>query len=412
MNKMEKEINLEDINLKIKFYEDQIRSSVEALSLNTIPIEKLIYLAPTMSPGPSSIYKEYIEDPITTSKWMFENVSNDSNVVLNFQEKKMGSRCTWLAQKSKSEKKWNITSWSRNGYNIFKNTEYKNEIYSKLQYFLNKIEYKLGKTNLILLDSEILPWNFLSENFIDKQFMNVFNSGYLSAKNIYNSILKYKKFSEDNKISIDEELLKKEEKYLNVLDNFKECKEIIENYCWKINSSNDIKISFFDILAYGDKIGHEIFNTQEETIRFLNFISSDFDFCDLIKNMIIYNNEKSLQVGFDWWKMLTNNKSEGVVIKYNDKKNESNNKFPQKMLKCRGQKYLKIIYGENYLQENILKRIKSHRNIKYKMEAAWKENLLSKLALKNYLSGKKFYEWHKYIIFSLASEFIEIDSRL
>ena len=74
-------------------------------------------------------------------------------------------------------------------------------------------------------------------------------------------------------------------------------------------------------------------------------------------------------------------------MKYNNVHQYSNTKYPQQQLKVRSSDYLKIIYGANYQEPEILEKLKHNRRLDRKMKIAYYETILSDNALKVYLNN-------------------------
>lgn len=390
----------------------EMERAIYNLTTKTISPDKIVWFAPTMSPGPASNLEGYMEDPITTAKWMFEHSEPGTKLIAEL--KHMGSRGVWSFTKVDNE--WQMECWTKNGFNMF-DGNLKEKVREKMIPFINKIEEKLGPTDFICLDSEVMPWNLKGAGLVEESFFLVASSGHLTksyASEAYSKLIgRMKDCPEIVEQSVGASL-----DFQERAENFLKFNKVVENYCWEFSDANDVSTAFFALLAYGNKTGAEIFKTNEEMVAFLNSIFTTGDslgmdsFTIPTTCFIIENTEESLNTLFDYWIKFCNAGDEGFVLKYNNLDQWSNNDFPQQMLKVRGQEYLRIIYGPQYLREDILHKLKSNRSIKNKMRTAWAETLLANTALKKYLEKKPFEDYHSYIVCAAASEFLKIDPRL
>lgn len=359
------------------------------ITTRTISPDKLVWLAPTMSPGPVSEREDLMEDPVTTAKWMMVN-SPGAEIIA--QTKHMGSRGTWRCEKVGDS--WNIDCWTKNGYEMF-DDPFRYPVYSRMQNALNSIAWRLGNPSLMLLDSEVMPWNQHGDAWLERLFMATGAAG-AATRGATAGALKRAGFEAESK--------RMNERCLNLIEFGK----IADRYCWKVPSSQDIKVAFFDVLL------PKVSLTHEEKIKLFNEVAHEQENSILAPTVYrLIQKDSDLDALFDFWENATVKQGiEGLVLKYNNPETWAKYKYPQKQLKVRGSDYLKIIYGPNYRDSDTLKRLKKDRRIDSKMRMAYQETLLGDEALKRFSEGKPFESWHEMVVGILAADHASVDPRL
>lgn len=380
-----------------------VQDIINKLSTKTISPDKLLWLSPTMCPGPTSTLQQYMEDPITTAEWMFAN-SDDPNTELIAEVKHMGSRCTFAFWRNGES-----VAWSRNGFNFF------DKEYKPLLDQMNKDIFKKIEEDFICIDSEVLPWNFKAAGLVEEDFLLAGYSGLATKQALMEAITK--SYTKDianeppteNQKKLELEYIKLGAEHNNLQDYI----EVVKRYCWDVNIDN-IKVAPFYILAIGNRMGKDIYKTHKEHLLALHNIFDNKNYYQYVFAEII--NKDQLDILSSLWYTVTDKfKYEGLVLKYNNVNQYSNTKYPQQQLKVRSSDYLKIIYGANYQEPEILEKLKHNRKLDKKMRIAYYETILSDNALKVYLSSPNEFEaYHKFIVACMAVDYgaKEIDPRL
>jgi protein phosphatase len=80
-------------------------------------------------------------------------------------------------------------------------------------------------------------------------------------------------------------------------------------------------------------------------------------------------------------------------------------------IKCRGQEYLRIVYGPEYTAERNLSRLRS-RSVGHKRSLALREFALGIEALERFTAGEPLYRVHECVFGVLALESEPVDPRL
>jgi protein phosphatase len=121
--------------------------------------------------------------------------------------------------------------------------------------------------------------------------------------------------------------------------------------------------------------------------------------------------EESVALGVAWWEELTGGGGEGMVVKPLDYVPSGRRDLPQPAIKCRGQEYLRIIYGPTYDAADTIDRLRS-RALAPKRSLAVREFALGIEALERFARGAPLREVHECVFGVLALESEPVDPRL
>ena len=121
-------------------------------------------------------------------------------------------------------------------------------------------------------------------------------------------------------------------------------------------------------------------------------------------------NQEQEQKAINDWLAYTEQWGEGFVFKPLQTITMFEGKVIQPAMKCRGQKYLRIIYGMDYLDH--LDQFKAKRGTGKKRSLAAREFILGYEAIRLFSEGATVPEIHKYILGILALESEDVDVRL
>lgn len=322
----------------------------------------IFYMAPTMAPvNYNPQFPDYLEHPETC----FEYYRQRGITHLIGEEKYMGSRAELLIFKDKE--KANMTGYehpvivnSRSGYEFFDDEETKNKIHDDIK---NKMV-----DDFIILDAEIMPWNYKADKLIMKEFLSPIESTLLSRK------------------YTDKGSLENAQKALLSLGRF--------------SKESPIEIRPFHILAKGnvvEKKGKRMFSNIEvgflknhiQHMTEIEFLTKDgiifkpckwhsFDLNDqYLRNESIKRWEDFCQIG------------EGFVYKPYDFLNYAPNyHLIQPAMKVRGKEYLRIIYGIDYLEPECFQRLTHRHTIRKRILAIQEQELAIKILL-SFLKGNR-----------------------
>ncbi len=115
--------------------------------------------------------------------------------------------------------------------------------------------------------------------------------------------------------------------------------------------------------------------------------------------------------GVAWWRQLTEEGGEGMVVKPLDFVTKGRRGLVQPAVKCRGREYLRIIYGPEYTAPEHLERLRS-RGLAAKRSLALREFALGVEGLERFVRREPLRRVHECAFGVLALESEPIDPRL
>ncbi|WP_019415155.1 polynucleotide kinase-phosphatase [Paenisporosarcina sp. TG20] len=395
-------VNTEELG-EIKIHQDIVKPAIDTVSHFTIPIEQLIYIPPTMSPTPSpSSLDDYLEHP----KEAIDYYRSQGIQTMVAEKKHMGSRgILFLFKDTESAiKHTSIESlgviYSRTGKRFFDNETEKRIVLKINQELHAKGYFEKHNTDYLLLDAEIMPWNLKAKELISSQYAHV----------VENAILDRTKLIEKIEVAVgqNEELDVWLEEYNEKLNNAHVFNEVFQKYCWEIEDISSIQIAPFHVLAHSN----QTFFTQPHTWH----MEQNHEFARQSEIFVeteykVITDEASEEDVINWWKDITSEGHEGIVIKPEHYIARNKGKLLQPAIKVRGRKYLNIIYGMDYLLPQNLKRLKD-RNTGKKQKLALKEFALGIEGIQRYVQKESIERVHECVLGALALESDTVDPRL
>jgi protein phosphatase len=182
-------------------------------------------------------------------------------------------------------------------------------------------------------------------------------------------------------------------------------------YCWPVNSLNDLKLAPFHILATQDAV-----HVDKDHLWHMQTIAK---FCQADPELLLatpyklveLNDPASVAAGTLWWRELTGRGGEGMVIKPLNFITRGPRGYIQPALKCRGPEYLRIIYGPEYTVPANLERLRV-RGVGAKRSLAMREFALGVEALERFVHHEPLRRVHECVFGVLALESEPVDPRL
>ncbi len=410
-----------ELNSNITVNEENSAAALEIMSRFAADPHWLIYLPPTMSPCETSSKKDYLEYPDEAFKYFREN--QIETVIC--EKKHMGSRAVIVVAKDKkaAQTRFGVLDnkqgiiYTRTGRHFFEDEQLEETIIKNLTAVLTKTHFwEDFKTDWACFDCELMPWSVKAQSLLEMQYAPVGCAGKESLSAAVKALeVAVKRESAAKAVT---ETTSGQNVDLNgVLKNYKEKLEAnrlytnaYREYCWTVNSVNDIKIAPFHLLAsegavYMDKdhIWH-IENIKKYWCADPMFLATEYIVVDV-------NNEESVNKGTEWWLELTKSGGEGMVVKPLGFIAKNNGKLIQPAVKCRGREYLRIIYGPEYTMPEHLTRLKK-RGLGKKRILALREFSLGAEALQRFVRKEPLYRIHQCVFAVLALESEPVDPRL
>ena len=412
----------------ITIREENGTAALEVMSRFAANPKWLIYLPPTMSPTESSSHADFLEHPAEA----FQYFRNQGVEKVICEQKHMGSRAVVVVcrnektaqtrfginneAKAEGEKEIGIV-YTRTGRRFFNDRARERALLDRMVSSMESAGFwEALQTDWVCLDCELMPWSAKAQDLLKNQYAAVGSAARQSLPSVVDALklaqTRFKTIETDanDPIQID-----------SLLDRFKVTQsnadrfvEAYRQYCWKVDTIEDLKLAPFHILAtenavHVDKDHHwhmteiaKFCNNEKENNSLL--MATDYKEVDL-------NSLESEQAAVDWWLELTESGGEGMVVKSLDFITKGKKGLNQPAVKCRGREYLRIIYGPDYDTEKNLTRLRN-RHLGRKRSLALREFALGIESLERFVGHQPLRKVHECVFGVLALESEPVDPRL
>lgn len=406
----------------IDIHENNAAAALEIMSRFAADPHWLIYLPPTMSPCRTSELDAYLEHPLQAFEYY--RIRGVRNVVC--EKKHMGSRAVVILCRTSeaSLNRFGITDgtrgiiYTRTGRRFFDDRNTESALLDRLDAVLTKTGFwEDFQTDWVCLDTELMPWSEKAQGLIYSQYAPAGNAGTGGLSAAVRALRKVcerqnNAFEVDKLTSgqnVDPDMLL--ERYKAKQNDIERYISAYREYCWTVNSIDDYRIAPFHILACEGKVFSDEKHVwhMENIRRYITGI--DPVYMETPYLCVDTEDENSVQEGVQWWLDLTAGGGEGMVVKPEAYTARQGIRLLQPAVKCRGQEYLRIIYGAEYLDPDHLRRLKV-RSLSRKQSLALKEFSLGVESLKRFVKGEPLYRVHECAFGVLAFESEPVDPRL
>ncbi|MCS4089376.1 polynucleotide kinase-phosphatase [Rhizobium sp. BK176] len=390
---------------RITIEADQMGAAMETLSRFTIDPRLLVYLPPTMSPVESSGIDGFLEHPNQAFEY-YRSVGQDTVVV---ETKHMGSRAHVLVCRDAAAARSRFHTeddnlghiWTRNGNPFFKDGD-RRAVLERVAAAAGPLFDEL-KSDWLLLDAEIMPWNTKAAALIRDQYAPTGKAAQIGTGLVLDAL---SRFAARGVADVDTQLRHVRERHSNA----EAFDRVWRGYSWATPSVDDLRIAPFHVLASEGRVhSRELHSTHMRWIDMVlgkDAIMAKTDF-----TKVSLTEPKALDAVIDKWLHDTGNGAEGIVVKPHSFTVMGEREMIQPALKVRGRDYLRIIYGVDYdLPEN-LSRLRE-RATKSKRARAIKEHALGVEALDRLVRGEPLRRIHECVAAIIGLESDPSDPRL
>lgn len=391
----------------ITIREENAIAALEVMSRFAANPKWLIYLPPTMSPVETSQLPGYLEHP----QEAFAYYQNQGITEVVCEEKHMGSRAVVIVCRDEDavRKRFGIVHegigicYTRTGRKFFNDDTLEAEFIAKINQALSSSNFwETFNTDWVCLDCELMPWSAKAQALLQNQYAPV---GVSSRTGLGDAVAMLEKASTRG-VDVGAQLtaFTQRAQMANLyIDAYR-------RYCWDVNNISDIKLAPFHILATEGAVHTD--KTHRWHMEQIAKITS----CDLILlatnyKVIDLTDSSSQAEGIHWWEQMTIAGGEGMVVKPIDYIVKGNRGIIQPAVKCRGQEYLRIIYGAEYTSPENLNRLRQ-RGLSHKRSLAMREFALGVESLERFVSHQPLRRIHECVFGILALESEPVDPRL
>ncbi|MCY7274685.1 MAG: polynucleotide kinase-phosphatase, partial [Phormidesmis sp. CAN_BIN44] len=379
-------------------------AALEVMSRFVADPKWLIYLPPTMSPVETSKEPGFLEHP--AEAFAYYRKQGITQVIC--EEKHMGSRAVVIVCKSPeaAQTRFGITEgrfgicYTRTGRPFFDHLPLETEFLDRLRSTLSTTHFwDEFHTDWVCLDCELMPWSVKAQQLLRQQYAPVGRAAQVALTDAI-ALLEQAK-SRGIEVPL--------EHYRERLQLAQQYRHAYRRYCWSVNSIADLKLAPFHLLATEGAV-----HTDKSHLWHLEHIAklarSDSELLlATASQMVDTTNPESVAAGIDWWLSRTQQGSEGMVVKPLEFIPQSRSIQPA--IKCRGQEYLRLIYGAEYSLPQNLERLRQ-RGLSAKRSLALREFALGIEALDRFVAKEPLRRVHECTFGVLALETEPIDPRL
>lgn len=324
---------------------------------------KINAFSPTISPAPKSLERNEIESIAKGIEYYIEK----GNTQLVFQKKYMGSYCDIYLTKNLEES----YLVSRNGYKI--GSLDKELVTEKLQPLHKKFDWENENLELVIIQSELMPWNALGKGLVENDFKGYLEAhqthfDHLQQSDLYAKIEKVKQSPAYQEYQNDKNTLSNtdfKQKYAShiirqydaiaqfIVKDFTIYEKGLTDYRAQIEhfgNKGAIEFKPFNILKKVFSDGTEVLPNDNTTFRLLN--DDEMLVLDFAEET---TRNENIDKVYQWFENLSSQMEEGIMIKPIQSFMDG---IPP-AFKVRNNNYLTMIYGVDFIENfkrNINKR--------------------------------------------------------
>ncbi len=408
----------------ITIREENATAALEVMSRFAADPKWLIYLPPTMSPCETSSDAACLEHPAQA----FEYYRSLGVTRVVCEEKHMGSRAVVIVCQDDDVAKTRFgvendgagIVYTRTGRRFFNDKSREAELIHSIRTALDKSGFwDQFETQWVCLDCELMPWSAKAQALLKDQYAAVGSSATAALSDTLSALKQVNKRhdlekdftaaknSSSQPVDIEEVL----GWYKKRFQMAKDYQRAYRQYCWPVESIDDLKLAPFHILATENQV-----HTDKDhpwhmaTIHDLCANDSTILLATPYK-VVDLNNPQSRNEAIQWWEALTGKGGEGMVVKPHDFIAKGKRGIIQPAVKVRGKEYLRIIYGPEYTAPKNLDRLR-HRNLGRKRSLALREFALGMESLERFVRKEPLRYVHECVFGVMALESEPVDPRL
>lgn len=393
---------------KITVREENAIAALEVMSRFACDPKWLIYLPPTMSPTETSQHANLLEHP--DEAFAFYRSADIEKVIC--EQKHMGSRAVVVLCRNEgvSQKRFGVIEpalgvvYTRTGRRFFSEESMEREFLRRLAAAAegSGLWEELG-TDWVCLDCELMPWSAKAQELLRKQYAPVGASGVATRRAEHEAVMQAMRH-----VPGMEDLADLTSKRVDALERYT---REYRNYCWPVQSLNDLKLAPFHVLAGEGAVHTDKPHTWHMAV-IARFCAADTELLLTTPFQIVdLKDAANCEKAVAWWEEMTSAGREGMVVKPLSFIAQGPRGVTQPAIKCRGPEYLRIIYGPEYLLPENLERLRS-RGVGAKRSLASREFALGVEALERFVAREPLRRTHECVFGVLALESEAVDPRL
>jgi protein phosphatase len=388
--------------------EENATAALEVMSRFAANPKWLIYLPPTMSPSETSKEPGLLEHP--AEAFAYYRHEGVSQVVC--EQKHMGSRSVVIVCRDEDAARTHFgvpdegigICYTRTGRRFFDSSNLETELLISLRSALDASNFwEQFHTDWACLDCELLPWSVKAQNLLLQQYAAVGAASRVAMGEAVTLLEKAQQRGQDTTALLDT--------YRRRQTLAAQYVEAYRLYCWPVSSLADLKLAPFHLLATQGTTYFERDHTWHmHTLAQICRANSQLLLATPYLTVDV-NDPTSLEQGVSWWRHITAQGGEGMVVKPLNFIVRGSHGIIQPAVKCRGPEYLRIIYGPEYDVPENLERLR-FRGLSTKRSLALREFALGVEALERFVRIEPLRRVHECVFGVLAMESEPVDPRL
>lgn len=398
------------LRANVTIREENAMAALEVMSRFAANPKWLIYLPPTMSPCETSSQEGFLEFPAEA----FSHYRSQGIPKVVCEQKHMGSRAVVIVCRDEEAacQRFGVMGeagivYTRTGRRFFSDDALEVQFLARIRSAMDASGFwEEFKTTWACLDCELMPWSAKAQELLRSQYAAVGASGQASLPKAVAALREAANRSTGG-TGIDD-ILNRFENRCGSIGRFVEA---YRQYCWPVQSLDDLKLAPFHLLATEGKV-----HTDQDHVWHMDtlaqicchdprlLLSTPYKVVDLL-------DAESEADGTRWWLELTESGGEGMVVKPYEFVVKGKKGLVQPAVKCRGREYLRIIYGPEYTFPENLTRLRE-RGLMTKRSLALREFALGVEALERFVRCEPLRRVHECVFGVLALESEPVDPRL
>ena len=388
--------------------EENALAALEVMSRFAANPKWLIYLPPTMSPTETTSHPGLLEHPAEALAYF----RREGVPRVICEEKHMGSRAVVIVCRDEdaARRRFGVVGegigicYTRTGRRFFDDTKTEKEFLETVRDAVSRAGFwEQFQSDWICLDAELMPWSAKAQELLRQQYAAVGAAAQASLSESVASLERLVSKNGDARPLI--------ERYKQRLEAANRYVDSYRRYCWSVQSVSDLKLAPFHLLATEGQVHVQRDHAWHmEKLAELCKAGNGLLLATPCKQVDVTNTE-SVESAVRWWEDLTGRGGEGMVVKPLEFIVRGRRGLTQPALKCRGQEYLRIIYGPEYLLPENLERLRN-RSVSTKRSLALREFALGIEALERFVRQEPLRRVHECVFGVLALESEPVDPRL
>ena len=377
-------------------------AALETMTRFAVDPRWLIYLPPTMAPGPTSQKDGLLEHPAEA----FDYYQSRNTDLVICEEKHMGSRAVFVIARSREAalQRFGITNdaagvaYTRTGRRFFTDSETEHEVIERLR---NAIAKTHG-WEWACIDAEVMPWSAKGAGLIATHYAPVAAAARMGLA----EATRYLSQAQERD-GAHAELLARYQAKREMAESYDQA---YKHYSWPVNGVDDLKIAPFHVLANEEGVHAD--KSHAWHLAELDPLADSEPILTRTERIVVNTtNAEEREKATQWWTERTATGAEGMVVKPLEFTVREKGRLIAPALKCRGREYLRIIYGPEYTAPEQLERLRRRSN-GGKLRLSLQEFALGIEALRRFCEHEPLRKVHQAVFGVLALESEPVDPRL